>query len=125
MPWEVFLKDLGMLLYLFLLFPLWPFFYLYAEVRRRYTLSQRGFWARRNGRDSIRYEEKHGRSVEHLIIDGEIMAVGPHVIYVPTDEEWAKSAPEWAQGRKNEILERVMGILGKKNYEYDYSRSDA
>lgn len=31
MLWEEFLKDLAMLLYLFLLFLLWPFFYIYAE----------------------------------------------------------------------------------------------
>ncbi|MGH9967572.1 MAG: hypothetical protein ACREBG_07025 [Pyrinomonadaceae bacterium] len=119
------MKDLGMLLYVFLLFLLWPFFYLYAEARRQYSLSRRGYWARRAGRDSIRYEEKRGRSVEHVIIDGEMMAVGPHVIYVPTDEEWKKSAPEWAQGRRDEILERVKGILGSRSYEYDYSRGDA
>lgn len=92
-----------MLLYLFLLFLLWPFFYLYAEARRQYSLRHRGYWARRIGRDSVRYEEKRGRSIEHVIIEGEMMAVGPHVIYVPTDEEWKKSAPEWAHSRKNEI----------------------
>ncbi|MGH9967420.1 MAG: hypothetical protein ACREBG_06255 [Pyrinomonadaceae bacterium] len=119
------MKDLAMLLYLFLLFLLWPFFYLYAEARRQYSLRNRGYWARRVGRDSVRYEEKRGRSIEHVTIDGEMMAVGPHVIYVPTDEEWKKSAPEWAHSRKNEIHERVKGILGEKNYEYDYSRSDA
>ena len=125
MLWEESLKDLAMLLYLFLLFLLWPFFYIYAEARRQYSLRRRGYWARRVGRDSVRYEEKRGRSIEHVIIDGEMMAVGPHLIYVPTDEEWKKSAPEWAHSRKNEIHERVKGILGKKNYEYDYSRSDA
>ena len=125
MPLEEFLKDLAMLLYLFLLFLLWPCFYIYAEARRQYSLRRRGYWARRVGRDIVRYEEKPGRSIEHVIIDGEMMAVGPHVIYVPTDEEWKRSAPEWAHSRKNEIHERVKGILGEKNYEYDYSRSDA
>ena len=56
--------------------------------------------------------------VEHLTIGGEMMAVGPHVIYVPTEEEWGETAPEWAQGRRDEILERVKGVLGRKNYEY-------
>ncbi len=115
---EVAVRDFLMLLYFLLLLPLWPFFYVYAKSRRQYWLRTRGYWVRREGRDDIRYEENRGGVVEHFIIAGEMMAVGLHVIYVPTEEEWRKTAPEWARWRRDEILERVRGALGSKNYEY-------
>ena len=46
------------------------------------------------------------------------MTRGPHVIYVPNDEEWVKEMPEWAHGHRVEILENVQHTLGTKNYEY-------
>ena len=115
------MKDLAMLLYILILLPLLPFFFLYAEIRRRYWLRRHGYWASREGRDNVRYEEKRGRVVERLTIAGEMMAVGPHVIYVPSDEDWRKEAPEWAIDRREEIMKRVRDVLGSKKYEYDVS----
>jgi hypothetical protein len=115
------MKDLAMLLYFLILLPLWPIFFIYSQVRRSYWLRQNGYWAVREGRDNVRYEEKVERSVKSLIIPGEMMAVGPHVLYVPTDEEWRKAMPEWATDRRDEIVSRVRNVLGSKNYEFDFS----
>ena len=62
-----------------------------------------------------------GRGDSETTIHGELVSRGPHVIYVPNDEEWVKEMPEWAHGRRLEILENVQHALGTKNYEYDFS----
>ena len=66
--------------------------------------STRGFWVGREGRDDIVYEERRDGAIQRLTIHGEMMTRGPHVIYVPNDEEWVRKMPEWAHGRRVEIL---------------------
>jgi hypothetical protein len=117
------MKDLAMLLYLLLLLPLLPFFFIYYFARRWYWLTIRGYWATREGRDTIKYEEKSVRSISSLTISGELMASGPYVVYVPTAEEWKRDMPAWARERRDEILTRMKKVLGTKNYEYDLSRA--
>lgn len=107
------------LLILILLVLLYPFFWLIYQLRRLYGLHFRGFWVHRKGRNDVEYEERDAGGVQRLTIRGELMAYGPSVLYVPTEEEWANEMPEWAQGRRAEILENVRRALGTKNYEYE------
>jgi hypothetical protein len=101
-----------------LLLPIgWPLYF----VRRSYWLKVHGFWVAREGRDAIEYQELHNGRIERLTIGGEMMVGAPHVVYVPTEEEWRQTMPEWAQGRREEIIENVKRKLGTKRYEYDYS----
>ena len=109
------------LLVLVLLVLLYPFLWFIYQVRRHYRLRFSGFWVHRKGRDDIEYEERRAGRLHRLTIHGELMAYGPFVIYVPTEEEWANEMPEWAQGRRAEILENVKRVLGTKNYEYEFS----
>jgi hypothetical protein len=105
------------LLSLILLPIAWPLYF----VCRSYWLRARGFWVTREGRDAIEYQELHNGRVERLTIGGEMMIGAPHLIYVPTEEEWRRTMPEWAQERREEIVANVKSKLGTKRYEYDYS----
>jgi len=101
-----------------LFFPItWPLY----QVRRYYGLKIRGFWVRPEGRDAIEYQEIHEGKVQRLIIAGEMVVKAPHVVYIPTEAEWQESMPQWARGRRDEIIENVKRGLGTKNYEYDFS----
>lgn len=42
----------------------------------------------------------------------ERMSSAPHVVYVPSDEEWRHTMPPWAQGRREEIIQNVKRRLG-------------
>ena len=96
----------------FLFFPItWPLY----QVRRYYGLRVRGFWVTRKGRDAIEYQELQNGKVERLTIGGEMMAIGPHVVYVPSEEEWEQTMPQWGRGRRAEIIENVKRALGTKN----------
>ena len=104
-----------------LVLPLTLFFWPVYVVRRWYWLKARGFWATRLDRDAIEYQELRSGRVERLTIEGEMMIGAPHVIYVPTEKEWQQTMPDWAQGRRIEIIDKVKLRLGAKHYEYDYS----
>ena len=103
---------------LLLFYPLLWFIY---QLRRYYRLRFRGFFVTREGRDNIIYEERQAGQVQRLTIYGELMSNDPHVVYVPNEEEWENKMPEWAHGRRAEILENIKRALGTKNYEYDVS----
>jgi hypothetical protein len=70
------------------------------------------------GRDSMYYEELRDGSWERLDLGGE-MLVGRahHVIYFGSREAW-KRQPEWAQGRRDEIVDRIKTAFPIPDYEY-------
>ena len=70
------------------------------------------------GRDAMYYEELDHGEWRRLSIDGE-MLVGRahHVIYFGSIEEW-KRMPEWARGRRDEIIARIKRAFPIPDYEY-------
>jgi hypothetical protein len=113
-PWSHAIAIVLLLLAIVLFPILWPA----NQLWRYYRLYSRGFWLRRKGRDSIEYHERRRRTIRRLTIGGEMMATGPHVVYVPTDVEWDRTMPTWARGRRDEIIENVRCALGTKRYEF-------
>src|ERR1051326_8830593 len=90
-----------LLLLVILLFPvMWPA----TELWRYYRLYSRGYWAKRKGRDSIEYQERHDdRTIRRFEIEGEMMVGAPHAVYLPPEDEWNRTVPVWARGRRDEI----------------------
>lgn len=118
------MKDLIVILFLLLIFLLFPFLWVSYKLRRGYSLRVNGFWVCADGRDSIRYEERHDNSVGHLKIYRQLCVGGPIALYVPTAEQWREEMPEWAKDRRDEIIERTKRLLGK-HYELVYSDEDS
>lgn len=95
-------------------------FDLWKQIRRHYWLRKNGFWAefKQNIGDSIVfYEEFRDGRVEKISIKG-FFDRGPYTIYIPVDEMWQETIPEWAKWRKNEIVERMKILLSHQKYEY-------
>ncbi len=71
------------------------------------------------GRDSVYYEELRDGAWRRLAIDGE-MLIGRahHVIYFGSRAPW-NAQPEWARGRRDEIIARIKSVLSIQNYEYE------
>lgn len=70
------------------------------------------------GRDCMYYEEYREGRWERLEISGEmLMGIAHHVIYFASREQW-KAYPEWAQGRRNEIIARIKSRFAPPDYEY-------
>ena len=65
------------------------------------------------------YEELRGGEWRRLDLDGE-MLVGRahHVIYFGSRESWSQG-PEWARGRRDEIIARIKSAVPIPDYEYE------
>jgi len=69
------------------------------------------------GRDRMYYEELHGGAWERIDIDGEmLMGRAHHVIYFASPERWLEY-PEWARGRRDEIIARITSEFREPDYE--------
>lgn len=70
------------------------------------------------GRDCMYYEERIDGRWERLEISGE-MLMGPahHVIYFASVDAW-NQYPEWARGRRTEIIRRIKSAFRAPEYEY-------
>jgi len=116
-PWADAFAVILVVLFL-LLFPItWPL----SQLWRFYQLKSRGYYVTREGRDDIEYQELRDGKIHRLTIAGEMVSKGPHVVYVPTEAEWQQWMPAWAQGRREEIVEKIRRALGNKKYEYVFS----
>lgn len=71
------------------------------------------------GRDGMYYEELHDGKWERLLLNGE-MLIGRahHAIYFGSRQDW-KKGPAWAQGRRDEIIDRIKTAFRPPDYEYD------
>jgi hypothetical protein len=70
------------------------------------------------GRDQMYYEERIGSTWQRLEIQGEmLMGVAHHVIYFASPAAWDRY-PEWARGRREEIIARIKSEFRPPEYEY-------
>jgi hypothetical protein len=66
------------------------------------------------GRDSMYYEELRDGAWHRISIDGEMLTgVAHHVIYFSSIR-----FPDWAAGRREEIIERIKSSFHPPDYEY-------
>jgi hypothetical protein len=71
------------------------------------------------GRDGMYYEELRDGKWERLEIDGEMLTGrAHHVIYFGSRQNWQRH-PEWARGRRDEIIDRIKTAFRIPDYEYD------
>ena len=71
------------------------------------------------GRDAMYYEELVGGEWRRLDLDGEMLTGrAHHAIYLGSNEQWQRR-PEWARGRRSEILARLKSALPIPEYEYE------
>jgi hypothetical protein len=67
------------------------------------------------GNDWIYEERRAGGSVERLPFSREIVGDGypaPCEVHIPSETRWELQAPQWAHGRRAEILEHIAELFG-------------
>lgn len=83
------------------------------------TDSIRGWRVRHVGRDGFLYEEFCCGAWVGFAVEGEMLVGRPqHVIYFASAEEW-RAYPQWALGRRDEIISRIKSQLHSPDYGYD------
>jgi len=85
-------------------------------VRNRIVFIRRGWTIIGVGRDSIAYVE---RGKGKITFSAELMGRGPinRVIVIP-GSSWNSALPQWAHGRRDEILGRLQLVLPPSRNEY-------
>jgi hypothetical protein len=75
--------------------------------------ARRGYRARLDGRDNVLYEERDLTGMlQRVVLEGEMLVRGPHVLYVPDDLNWNESMPAWLHGRRQQVLDRIAKAIG-------------
>ncbi|MCP5521978.1 MAG: hypothetical protein H7A46_10575 [Verrucomicrobiales bacterium] len=86
-----------------------------ARTRFALRLRRRGFRVRFRGPEILAYEESAaGGDTRHLQFDYGHVSPGKLGISWPSEEAWQRRAPDWAQGRREEILARIREDLGNR-----------
>jgi hypothetical protein len=80
---------------------------------------RRGWDVGHRGRDLMFYEERVNGQWERIRLDGEMLSGHPHhVIYFADPDQWQKY-PDWARGRRDEIIARIKSQFREPDYRYD------
>ena len=69
-------------------------------------IAQQG-WSGRRFKDYWVYEEKQGRHKPSLSLKLQREDDDRYVLVVPDEAAWQRDLPQWAQGRRREIVERI------------------
>jgi hypothetical protein len=90
-------------------------FAMFAARSRKIRDEKRSWRVGHVGRDAMYYEELRNGTWDRIDIDGE-MLVGKahHIIYFASTK-----FPDWAFGRREEIVERIKSEFRPPEYEYD------
>ena len=70
-------------------------------------LRRKGYFGGRLSRGKWLYEETSDGGVRSLSLPVEYTEPGRHEIFIPSDDEWRASVPEWASARRLEIAHRI------------------
>ena len=85
------------------------------------SVRRTGWNIRHDGLHVIRYSEFVRLNIEEIVIDGEILVGTPHhALYIYGPAEWDRRYPDWAHGRRDEIVRRIRSKCPDSEYEYHY-----
>jgi hypothetical protein len=105
-----------------------PFAILYTFVEMRISraigLSKRGYFGGRLGSGNWTYEELHDGSLRTLTLKAENTEPGRWELFLPTDERWRTTVPDWAKDRREEIALRIATRLKAKRLHFPADLSD-
>jgi hypothetical protein len=90
-------------------------------LRYRWFLKRSGWNVRLSGLHALSYCEVVDSKAEEVVIDGELLVGKPHhVLYIYGASEWDRRYPEWARGRRDEILQRIRSKCPDSGYSFHY-----
>jgi len=94
-------------------------------TERKRALSRRGFHpGRRDGNHWV-YEELHEGKVESLELPLDYIGRGEYEIHIPGEHDWMAHMPDWARGRRAEIVERLQTVFKRSQIHFDADTPEA
>ena len=89
-----------------------------ATARKR-ALSRHGFYPGRRVGNQWLYEELHEEEVEWLELPLDYVGRGEYEIHIPGEHDWIARMPDWARGRRDEIVERLQSVFKRSQIHFD------
>lgn len=89
-----------------------------ATARRR-ALSRIGFFTGSRFGNHWRYEELHHGTVESLDLLLEYHGRGEYGLHIPGERDWVAGMPDWARGRRDEIVARLQTVFKHSQMHFD------
>ena len=80
---------------------------------RAIHLRTKGYFGGRYRGGKWVYEERGSNAIRSLILDVENTEPGHYEMFIPSDDKWRASVPEWAQDRRREIANRISERIGR------------
>jgi hypothetical protein len=93
-------------------------YFVLRRVRSSWRLRKLGYRIVWHGRDSFYYEELADGQPRRAVMECELEPRGPRILRLPAPEEWRRKMPEWAGGRREEIVERIRSELKAMGVRY-------
>jgi len=93
-------------------------YFVLRRVRSSWRLRKQGYRIVWHGRDSFYYEELADGQRRRAVMECELESKGPRILRLPATEDWHWKMPEWARGRREEIVERVRSELKAMGVRY-------
>ena len=88
-------------------FFVWIFLYAKRSAHRARCLRSRAYYSGARYRDYWVYEERHGYSDVALILPVANTEPGRWELFIPNDDTWRTTVPDWARDRRAEIVARI------------------
>jgi hypothetical protein len=86
---------------------------------RKRTLSRRGYHPGRRVGNHWLYEELHQGEVQSIELVLEYVGRGEYEIHIPSARDWVAHMPDWARGRRDEIVERLQPVFKRSQMRFD------
>ena len=95
------------------------FIFLLRRYREARSLKNHGYFIRRLG-GSYLYEEAANRSTRNLTVPLDAIEPGHWQLFVPSEEDWRRRVPDWAQNRRAEIISRIAADRRPEDVHYPH-----
>ncbi|HET9862031.1 MAG TPA: hypothetical protein VFP37_01200 [Steroidobacteraceae bacterium] len=89
-----------------------------ATLRKRQLARAGYFSGRRVGAHWV-YEELHGDVIAGIELPLDYVGRGEYIVHIPGEHQWHAHMPEWARGRRDEIVERLGAVFKRSQMQFD------
>jgi len=91
----------------------------WGTTLRNRELSRRGYFVGARVGTYWVYEELHDGLVQSIELPLDYLGRGEYDIHVPGERDWLATMPEWARGRRTEIIERLQTVFKRSQIHLD------
>jgi hypothetical protein len=95
------------------------FRWFWEATKRKRDLLKRGFHVGRRIGTHWVYEELRNGEVASIELPLDYSGRGEYDVHVPSERDWSANMPDWARGRRDEVVERLQAVFKRSQILLD------